>query len=239
MAARREVLAKLDSFALQTGERHPESYAVSRGIASDFLFSLADFSADFSQAMRVVGLDAISTAGSQLWKEAGKTDPWKNPPQATLEFLVDRENKLSGVPQAVFERIKDQLAEGFENGESISKISTRIRSEFNAIDSDRGRVIAQTETGAAYGFGRHEAIKAAGFTHKKWLTSGNDNVRKAHRVMNLRVVIPIGEPFIVTNPKTGEQDAIMHPGDSDGAPWNVINCHCTELPATANEVPKL
>jgi hypothetical protein len=232
MAARREVLAKLDAANPPSALRTPHS----KGVASDFLFSLADFSADFSQAMRVVGLDAVASAGKQLFGEVGKPDPWKNPPQATLEFLVDRENKMSDVPQQVFERIKDQLAEGFENGESISKISARIRSEFNAIDSERGRVIAQTETGAAYGFGRHEAIKAAGFTHKKWLTSGNDNVRKAHRVMNLRVVIPIGEPFIVTNPKTGEQDAIMHPGDSDGAPWNVINCHCTELPATANEV---
>lgn len=230
MAARREVLGKLEAVGT-----HSTASPSSRGVASDFLFSLSDFSADFLQSMRAVAIAAVTQAGDQLYKELGKSDPWKNPPQKTIEFLGVRENKLSGVPQEVFERIKSQLEEGFNAGESISKIADRVRSEFNSIDERRGKVIAQTETSAAFGFGRHEAIKSAGITHKKWLTSGNDNVRKAHRQMNLRVVIPIEEPFIVTNPKTGEEDAIMHPGDADGAPWNVINCHCVELPATQAE----
>jgi hypothetical protein len=34
--------------------------------------------------------------------------------------------------------------------------------------------------------------------------------------------------FVVTN-DNGATDEIMHPGDPDGEPWNVINCHCVEI----------
>jgi uncharacterized protein with gpF-like domain len=89
-------------------------------------------------------------------------------------------------------------------------------------------MIAQTETAAAHGYGRHLAIQRAGIARKKWVTSQNQNVRAAHRYMN-GYVTDVGSPFPVTNPKTGETDLIQHPGDPLGAAWNVINCHCVEV----------
>jgi phage portal protein BeeE len=212
--ARRQCLAKL--------ERGQKS------VAADFLFNLHDFIMPFQAALRAVSLEAVQEAGDQVYAELKRDDPWKSPSQATLKFLAERENKLSGVPPEIHERIKRVIAEGLESGDPLDEIAAAVKGEFNDISDGRGRVIAQTETAAAFGFGRHAAMQSAGIQFKRWLTSGNSNVRLAHRMMN-GTIIPIEEEFVVVDPKTGESDEILHPGDADGAPWNVINCHCVEI----------
>jgi uncharacterized protein with gpF-like domain len=66
-------------------------------------------------------------------------------------------------------------------------------------------------------------MRDAGVSRKRWLTSGNDNVRPAHAAANGQEV-GIDEAFIVD----GEE--LDHPGDEHGSPANVINCHCISIP---------
>ena len=82
-----------------------------------------------------------------------------------------------------------------------------------------------TETAAVYGQGRDMAQRQAGAEWKEWITSGNANVRAAHRMVNGEV-IPFGDKFRMVDLRTGEVDEIGFPGDPSGQPWNVINCHC-------------
>jgi SPP1 gp7 family putative phage head morphogenesis protein len=150
------------------------------------------------------------------------------PPVEALKFLDERQNRMSGVPQDVFKSVMDTLTEGLNEGESIKELSDRVRNEFNGMAKERATTIAMTETAAAYGTARQTAMKQAGIQFKKWLTSGNDNVRMAHRMMN-GATVPIDAPFVVINPKTGSVDHVQHPADPEGEPWNVINCHCVSL----------
>lgn len=221
MTARREVLAKLE---------RGEAKAIARAAAADFIFDLGNFQKLFQAQMRSAGLNALQSAGAQLFAELGKDDPWQTPQKEALDFIRNRENRLAGVPLDVHARIKDALEAGLNNGDSLRDIAKAVRAEFNEISDQRAKVIASTETAAAYGTGRDLAMRAAGIQFKQWLTSGNANVRAAHALMN-GATVGIEELFTVIDPKSGEVDSVKHPADPNGAPWNVINCHCVEIAA--------
>lgn len=226
MEARRVVLAKLERAggkAMADGKSQ-----IAKSAAADFLFSVHDFTHSFTTAMRAVAATAVQDAGTQLFTEINRNDPWKSPSAETMQFLATRENRLKNVPEEIFGRIKGVIGDGLERGDTMADIAKAVRGEFNEISDGRGKVIAQTETAAAYGKGRHMAMKAADIQFKEWLTSGNTNVRAAHRLMN-GTIVAIDEDFVVVNPATQEGDRIRHPADSDGEPWNVINCHCVEV----------
>jgi hypothetical protein len=221
MKARQEVLRKIEAAPNQGKSIETKS------AAADFLFNLADFVADFHAAMRNRQKDALATAGKQFFDEINFKDPFQLPQKEVLDFLAERKNKLRDVPQETFDRLKKSLEEGLNNGETQDELGGRVKDLFNDMADGEARRIALTETGAAYGAGRHLGMKQAGIQRKKWLTSGNDNVRAAHEAANGQTV-GVDEPYVIVN-EDGATDEIMFPGDSGGAPWNVINCHCISL----------
>jgi SPP1 gp7 family putative phage head morphogenesis protein len=201
---------------------------VSKAAAADFLFDLPSFKSGLLSSMRKASLGALQEAGQQFFAEIKKDDPFRYPPAKAVEFVRDRENKLSGVPQDVFDRIKSAVETGLDKGESIEKLSDRLRSEFNALGKDRARVIAMTETASAYGAARQEAMEQSGVEFKKWLTSGAATVRPAHAAANGQTV-RVDEPFEVGG------ESLEGPGDPNGSPGNVINCHCVAIAVAAPE----
>ncbi len=219
-AARSEVLANLMRAAVKS--------VSTKASALELMFDPKKFKDALFLNINSAAQGALQTAGLQVFKELGKDDAWKMPQPEVIQFIADRENRLAGVPDTVFNQIKNTLSAGLDSGDTMKQLADRVRAEFNSISDGRAKTIASTETGAAYGAGRHAAMKDAGVQQKQWLTSNNANVRAAHRLMN-GATVPLDEPFLVINPKTGETDSILHPGDSDGAPWNVINCHCVEI----------
>ena len=225
MAARAEVLKKLaakktlKSFADLPDPSDPST----RAAAADFLFDLSSFERTLLANLRKVGASALQDAGLQLLAEIGKADdPWSMTPTEVLDFLKSRENKIVGAAQETFDSLKSSIEEGLNGGETIDELSDRVREKFNEMSDGRARRIAMTETAAAYGKGRDVAMRDAGVQFKRWLTSGNDNVRPAHFQANNQTV-PITERFIVGGEK------LQHPGDPDGSPGNVINCHCVSI----------
>ena len=205
-----------------------KSAAVSRSAATDLMFDLGEFAARFQNSMRGLQTTALQTAGQQFFEEIGKDDPFKLAPKEVLDFLDQRDNKIKSIPQDVFDLIKDSLTEGIEAGETHAELTARVKAERRELTDTQATTIAMTEVGAAYGDGRHKAMRQSGIQWKRWLTSGNANVRMAHRLAN-GLTVAIDAAFVIANPKTGEVDSIQHPGDPEGAPWNVINCHCVEL----------
>ena len=223
MAARREVLAKIERSYTPAAKG-----VVAKAAAADLIFDLGKWKDGFLASMRRVAATALNTAGKQLFAELGKDDPFAFPPEAVLEYARSRENKLSGVADEVHARITESLESGITAGDTTEELAARIRAEFNGIDAGRARVIAMTETSAAYGQGRQQAMQEAGIEYKQWLTSGNANVRATHAAANEQIV-PVDEYFDVG----GEQ--LAHPGDPAGSPENVINCHCVSIPVETAE----
>ena len=239
--ARAEVLRKIEAGYVPAdevgrGSRRADTDQGSAGAspyqtkaaAIDFLFDLSKLAASLRASLRRASAATLQEAGSQLFSEVKKDDVFTMPPAKALEFLAARQNQLSGVPDEVHDRIKAALQAGIDGGESMAKLSDRVRGEFNDIGKGRAKVIASTETAAAYGEARDEAMKQAGVQYKQWLTSGLPNVRTAHRGAQGQTV-RIDEPFDVG----GEE--LMHPGDETGSAENVINCHCVSIAVAAPE----
>jgi phage portal protein BeeE len=240
MQARIETLRKIEGAEgkaalskLKDFSRGPatDQSATFKSAATDLLFDLTKFTGEFKAAMRKQQQGALERSGNQLMRELGKDDPVRFAPQKVLQFLSQRENKLAGVPDQVHGRLLDSLAEGLQDGDSTAQLAARAKKLFNHMGDVEALRIAQSETSAAYGTGRHEAMREAGVQYKAWLTSGNDNVREAHRLAGLTyspdTPIALDEPFVVD----GEE--LMHPGDQSGSAGNTINCHCVQIAVAA------
>jgi SPP1 gp7 family putative phage head morphogenesis protein len=193
-----------------------------KAAAADLIFNLPEFQQRLWSAMRGGLTDALQTAGTQFNEEIGKDDPFRQPPQEVQQFLANRENRISGASKEVFDRIKAELQEGIDAGESMAKLTDRVKGAFNDVSRSQAQRIASTETSAAYGTARQSAMRQAGIQKREWLTSGNDNVREAHKIAEGQQV-GIDEPFSVG----GEH--LLYPGDPSGSPDNVINCHCVAV----------
>jgi uncharacterized protein with gpF-like domain len=200
------------------------------GVGADIIFDLQRFRDGLFAALRNQSAQALHTAGNEFYQEIGHrpsgSDPWHMPDPVALEFLHERQNLLVDVPDEIYLQIQEEISLGLEAGDSIDEMAKRITAEFDSISSQRAETIASTETAAAYGFARDKAMQSAGVQFKKWLTSHLPNVRPAHYAAerdphNERC--PLDEPFRVG----GEE--LMFPGDSNGSPGNVINCHCVSL----------
>jgi SPP1 gp7 family putative phage head morphogenesis protein len=138
-------------------------------------------------------------------------------------FVARREEQLSRVPDEIFDTIRSALQEGLDRGETMRQLAARARGAFNEFSKGRAMRIAMSETAAAYGAGRNLAMRAAGVRRQEWLASGNAHARPAHQDANGQVV-GVDEPFIVGG------EALRFPGDPDGSPENVNNCHCVAAP---------
>jgi hypothetical protein len=224
---RRTILANIDALGSLQGK------SVRRAAAADLLFKVADATAELVASMRKQHTLALNDAGEEVFKELQRDDPFQFAPAKVLSFVKGRENKIAGVAEDTFKRLSRTLQEGLDAGESTEELAARIRSECNAIDKGRSNVIAQTETAAAFGYGRNEAMREAGVARKAWLTSGNDNVRDSHKdagkKYSVAKAIPLDEPFIVGG------HALQYPGDSSGPTEEIINCHCVQVAVAAKK----
>lgn len=199
-----------------------ESDPTVRSGAVDLMFDAEEFSGALVLGFRKVSKEALDQGGKQLFAELGKDDPFTYPPARAVQFIQSRENRIKDMAADVFESLKSTIEEGMNSGDSIKELSDRVRATCNDMSRGRAKRIAMTETAAAYGTARQEAMREAGVSYKRWLNSGGDNVRPAHIEANNQTV-PVDEAFDVG----GEQ--LMHPGDPSGRPDNVINCHCVSV----------
>lgn len=122
-----------------------------------------------------------------------------------------------------------RLAELREQNRSTAQIIQAVRQEYGANYFSAERLV-RTLYNSGANRAQFEALKAQGYTHKRWLTARDNRVRVAkkgsrfdHRRMD-GVTVPIGEPFI-----TPAGSRLRYPGDrSLGAPaGEVVNCRCT------------
>lgn len=220
--ARSDVLKKIELFA------NAGKSIETKAAAADFMFDLETFREGLIGQMRKAIANSLNIAGKQLFEEIGNDDAFAFAPTEVLLYQSQRENLLRDIPDAIFEDIREEIGIGIDEGETMKELAARVRKGFNGISKARARTIAQTETSASYGYGRQEAMTKAGVKKKRWLTSGNTNVRATHAAANGQTV-GIDEPFIVG----GEE--LIHPGDPNGSPENTINCHCISIPVSEDE----
>jgi len=132
--------------------------------------------------------------------------------------------KITGINRTTQEMVANQLRTGLEAGEGLNELTARIKT---ALGSNRARAlgIARTQTAGAVGTGRHAGMQKAGVELKAWITSGDLEVRDAHKNAGIKYAegIPLDQPFEV------DRELLMYPGDPAGSAANIINCRCLEI----------
>lgn len=143
-------------------------------------------------------------------------------PSAELH-LVGVRNRLVGVGQDLWEKTRDELVLGMQDGESIPQLSTRVRGVLNSTEA-RARVIARTEVIGASNAGSFIQMTMLPDppTKKSWLATRDDRTRLSHLAANGQIV-PLDDNFTVGNA------SLRFPGDPQGPADEVINCRCTLL----------
>ncbi len=206
---------KLESEVLHNLLKH-HSASTSANAAIDPIFNLDEFASEFLADMFGASQEAfeICAQGSldMLGEDQEATDQG-----VTTRFALDRQNLIKDIPNSIFNEIEDTLTEGVNEGETADELAERVREEFSDLTKKRAKLIAMTETQAAYGKAQYVYMKRAGHTHKQWITCEDELVRPSHVACGHEGAIPIDELF--TN-------GLMYPGDSNGGAGEVINCRC-------------
>ena len=179
------------------------------------MFDLDDFGLDFRAAMRRAGRDSFkvsarglvgSEVGGRRVTASGLVD----------EFLIQRDNLLKDVPDSIYADIAERLEAAAVEGASEEHMADAIRGAFDQTYEGRAETVARTEVASVYGAASEAAVDEAGYTHKRWLSASDEDVRDSHRELNGEVV-PVGERF---------SNGLRYPGDPEGEAGEVINCRC-------------
>lgn len=169
--------------------------------------------------------------------------------QFGTEYLLSARNRLVGVADTVFARIRTSLEEGRQEvfthtdkvtgetyttqGASIPQLAARIDALLTDGENWDGRatVIARTEVIGANNAGAAGAAAANAVMFgtgpetvaKEWLATSDHRTRESHSAADGQVVIGLNTPFVVGG------SWLQYPGDPSGPAREVVNCRCTPL----------
>jgi hypothetical protein len=137
--------------------------------------------------------------------------------------------RITSVAETTRANIVSQVRIGQAEGLGVAQISQRIAKAVPSISTQRGALIARTETHGAANFGANKVAQTIGFTlQKQWVAAEDHRTRPFHAAANGQMV-DLNQPFIVGG------EMLMYPGDEAGSPWNTINCRCTTVYEVVDE----
>jgi uncharacterized protein with gpF-like domain len=144
--------------------------------------------------------------------------------QYVRDFAPQRATRIA---EASFKLVTDQVAEGARASESPEKVAARIAKVLDGeISVARARRIARTETVGAQNAALLAMAEEDGReVRKQWVAVEDARTRPTHAAADGQTVGP-GQPFTVGGEK------LMHPGDPNGSPGNIIHCRCSMLLTT-------
>ena len=147
-----------------------------------------------------------------------------------FENLADR---VVTVRQSYLEYINKLIANGLQEGKSISKIATELTKKVNQRGFYRWQAlrIARTESTAAANYASSKAGSVSGILLEKvWISAADARTRRPpesefnHLAMNGKRV---GEKDYFNVPFRGGFEKLLFPADpKHGSAGNVINCRC-------------
>lgn len=143
------------------------------------------------------------------------------------EYLASATNRLVGIGDHVWLKVREQLVTGFSLGESVTKLAARVE-EAAQVSQKRANVIARTEANMAANAGSFQQVLVSGLTGtKEWLDTNDERTRCTHRAAGGQTV-DILTPFTLGGGDCGEGlSYLMVPGDPTAPPSEIIQCRCS------------
>jgi uncharacterized protein with gpF-like domain len=147
-------------------------------------------------------------------------------------------SSFASISKTTTENVVSEVMAGMNAGNTLAQIAQGIAEKFSALNFNRAKTIARTETLTAVSIGQGGAIKAANKVipgmKKVWLTAQDDRVRDSHKELD-GDVIGGNEKF-----KSGLGNELQFPRDprtNDAA--DVINCRCTVAMVAPEDLDQL
>ncbi len=126
---------------------------------------------------------------------------------------------------------KKVVAQAIEQGLSIDDIAAMLKQHYYNDALYRSVRIARTEVIAASNAGSLHGALSTGLAIKKvWLATKTGHTRDSHMLMDKQAADMqeyFNVPVIGRNGIVEGTEKMLHPGDPQGSPANVINCRCT------------
>lgn len=187
----------------------------------DDIFKIAAWQVPFRTVARPFVTEAFKDAGQAAFVEIGLEGSFNVTNPIAREILRTRVFKFAKeVNETTQARLRTALAQGFDLGEGIPKLSQRVADVFDIAKGSRTDTIARTEIVGASNQGTHQGFIDSEIVETEvWIDSRDARVRTSphnHRIDGEEV--KLGERF---------SNGLLHPHDPNGAAGNVINCRCT------------
>ena len=227
LAQRREILAKIE--AATPADHKSIDPAKVRQIFGHINIDLVQENKQIRVLAQPLIVAALKLGGEQAVAEVATEMEFMAEHPAVQAALRKRVNKLAGVNASTYRRIKEVLAQGMEEGETVAEMAARlskeVKSVFNHATGTAALTIATTEIAPAVNEGRQEGFKQAGIEKQQWLSARDQNVRESHAAADGQTR-SLNEHFDVGGA------SLQFPGDPGGPAGEVINCRCTTIAVT-------
>lgn len=198
-----------------------------KGTVEDLLFDLEEAVRSLIRTSEPLHKQAIKRGGESVLSDLDLGLDFDMLDPRVVAKVTELTGKIKRIDKTIEQFLRQSLAEGVENGESIGDLAKRVRAVMDASKS-RSLTIARTETGFAYNSGRNIAMQEAGVQEHEWVTARDMSVRDSHQLLDGQRT-RIGEPF---TDKSGRPTGMLYPQDPSAPAAEVINCRCVALPVT-------
>lgn len=175
------------------------------------------------------GMKAVQVKGTRARKGVKVTLEDSDDEELAIRIAADfarkHPNRSDDVAQTTIDLARQAVASGIEAKYGPDKIARLIKDSVGgAVGDYRARMIARTESAAAFNFANLETVKdmedSTGPLMKTWVAATDERVRDTHAEID-GTSVPLEDTF-----KVGDSD-LSFPGDPSGSPEEIINCRCT------------
>lgn len=159
-------------------------------------------------------------------------------------FIEARANHLAwNVNDTTYAAIKEQLADGAGEGESIPDLAKRIRTLFDQTYKNRAKTVARTEVISAYNGSvatvANEVDQIGGL---EWVATRDNRVRSSHEAMDGSIIRKGGafalDGAYMAYPGDPDVTTVIDSTGSIPDPGSmIVNCRCTIAPVLLANMP--
>ncbi len=147
-------------------------------------------------------------------------------PRIATNYFDSRLGMLTHIGDSMKAEIHSSLLEGYKQGESLSKLSDRVR-DISKVSMKRARTIARTEVGTSISVARFENMKKHNRDgEKEWFAGHRPEIRRATHDELDGKRLPM---FDKDGKDTWFKNGLTHPKMPGGAAKEVVNCGCELL----------
>ena len=195
---------------------------------------LDPFEQEAIQEAQEIGLEVAAfnqgqyqkTVNSVLGVDIFLEEPYLVP---QLELFANQNAQLiQNMTENEIERVSGIIQRGLQEGSSLESVTENIENSFG-ITRRHAKLIARDQTSKLNGSLTKLRQQELGVVEYRWQTSGDERVRKTHRVLDGKIC-RWDDPTVYLNEETGKWEKRSKIGGTQVHTSQDVNCRCQPVP---------